>query len=264
MRFFTYYSAFTTTQAHPKLVTDNYPHVSIPSIIGYILAILTAELLIIDFYARRIKSSCSTPFLENSTLKSALSRLMSCRVPSDTFIPLEQLAPLKDPLRPDLEFTPTMACFDIHHDFGRTIPPFVFFMMHDIIANNTEGSTPYEIISEIYSKVFLTTGNHDYTISYLFGGPYLHQTENQSHQNWFRRMLEDTLMPTIGYVLQSNPVLIDNGFRQEIVVNPYAINPYIYCLFVVSTNLESFLSTIESISNFYSVTEPNHQHLDQY
>lgn len=102
MRFFTYYSAFTTAQAHPKLVTDNHPHVSIPSIIGYKLVILTAELLIIDLYARRFKSSYSTPFLENSTLKSALSLLMSCRVPSDTLIPLEQLAPLKDPLRPDL------------------------------------------------------------------------------------------------------------------------------------------------------------------
>lgn len=100
MRFFTYYSAFTTVQAHPKLVTDNYPYVSIPSLIGYKLALLTADLLIIDMHARRVKSMYSTPFQDNATLKSILSLLMSCRIPSDTVIPLEQLAPTRFRVHP--------------------------------------------------------------------------------------------------------------------------------------------------------------------
>lgn len=74
---------------------------------------------------------------------------MSCKVPTDVLLPLEQLAPLKDPLRPDLEFTPSMACFDIHHDFGRTLPAYVFFMMHDIIGRYTTGCFAREIMNKI-------------------------------------------------------------------------------------------------------------------
>lgn len=256
MRFFTYYAAFTTAQNHEKIVIDNFPYVSIPSLIGYKLAILTTELLIVDLHARKTKSSFSAIFEDTTILKSTLSLLMSCKVPSDVLIPLEQLAPLKDPLRPDLEFTPSMACFDIHHDFGRTIPAYVFFMIHDIIARNTTGNSAREIINEIYSTTFLTTGQQDYTISNLFGGPYLHQQQANNHTNWFRQMLEDTLMPTIGFILQTDPTLIDNSFAPLIENDPYTENPYTYCLFGSSLNLENFLSTIESISSYYAVTEP--------
>lgn len=230
MRFFTYYSAFTTAQQHEKIV---------------------------DLHARKSKSAFSTNFEDNAVLKSTLSLLMSCKVPSDVLIPLEQLAPLKDPLRPDLEFTPSMACFDIHHDFGRTIPAFVFFMMHDIIARNTTGSSAREIISEIYSTTFLTTGQQDYTISNLFGGPFQQQHQIQNHPNWFRQMLEDTLMPTIGFILQTDPTLVDNATAPVLIHDPYLINPYTYCLFGSSANLEGFTSMIESISNYLAVTEPS-------
>lgn len=146
---------------------------------------------------------------------------MSCKVPTDVLIPFEQLAPLKDSLRPDLEFTPSMACFDIHHDFGRTLPAYVFFIMHDIIARNTTGHSARGIMNEIYSIVFLTTGQQDYTISNLFGGPYLHQQNVQSHSNWFRQMLEDALMPAIGFILQTDPTLVDNETAPTVVNDPY-------------------------------------------
>lgn len=92
MRFFTYYSAFKTAQLHEKIVIDNFTYVSIPSLIGYKLAILTAELLIVDLHARKTKSSYSTVFEDNTILKSTLSLLMSCKVPTDVLIPLEKLA----------------------------------------------------------------------------------------------------------------------------------------------------------------------------
>lgn len=69
-------------------------------------------------------------------------------------------------------------------------------------------------------------------------------------------MLEDTLMPTIGYILQTYLTLADNDTSPALVNDPYLINPYIYCLYGTTSNLEGFTSMIESTSNYYAVTEP--------
>lgn len=70
-------------------------------------------------------------------------------------------------------------------------------------------------------------------------------------------MLEDTLMPTIGFILQTDPTLVDNATSPTLVNDPHAINPYIYCLYGTTSNHEGFASMIESISNYYAVTEPS-------
>lgn len=64
-------------------------------------------------------------------------------------------------------------------------------------------------------------------------------------------------MPTIGYILQTDPTLVDSAISPTLVNDPYLINPYIYCLYGTTSNLEGFTSMIESISNYYAVTDPS-------
>lgn len=64
-------------------------------------------------------------------------------------------------------------------------------------------------------------------------------------------------MPTIGFILQTDPTLTDNATSPVIDNDPYTVNPYTYCLYGTTSNLESFTSMIESISNYYAVTEPS-------
>lgn len=63
-------------------------------------------------------------------------------------------------------------------------------------------------------------------------------------------------MPAIGFILQTDLTLVDYETAPTVVNDPYIVNTYIYCLFGASSNLENFKSMIESISNYYAVTEP--------
>lgn len=64
-------------------------------------------------------------------------------------------------------------------------------------------------------------------------------------------------MPTIGFILQTDPTLVDNATSPVIINDPYLVNPYTYCLYGTTSNLEGFTSMIESISSYYAVTEPS-------
>lgn len=102
MRFFSYYVSTTTKEQYKTMVVENQPYVSLPSIIGYKIALYIGQLLILDLHARKVKSCFSEPFEERSVLSNLLANLMTCKLPSDVRIPLEQMAPLKDPLRPEM------------------------------------------------------------------------------------------------------------------------------------------------------------------
>lgn len=178
MRFFTYYVSTTTTEQYQTMVIENHPYVSLPSIIGYKIALYIGQLLILVLHARKTKSCFSEIFEEKSHLSALLANLMTCRLPSDVRIPLEQMAPLKDPLRPELEFVPNLACFDMKLDVGRTIPAFAYFMIHDYLSTIPEGSSTKEIMNMIYTLVIYTHNGADFTISNLFGGPYATDAHN--------------------------------------------------------------------------------------
>lgn len=149
MRLFTYMVTFTTVSDHKETTVEDNPFISIPSLIGYKILLLTGQLLILDQQTRKSKSYFSQVFENETKYTSFLALLMNCKVPSDVSLSLEQLAPIKDPLRPDLELIPLLACFSLEHDFGRTVPAFIYFMMHETIARHTDGESAQDIMQSI-------------------------------------------------------------------------------------------------------------------
>lgn len=264
MRFITFYTIYTTCEDYAGLVVDNNPFVSIPSLIGYKLILFAAQNLLFDIHARQTKSASCLPFEDSTRKASLLQTLMNCHVPTDMQLPLEQLAPTFDPLRPDLEFVPSFASFSFKHDFGRTIPPIVFFMIHNILANAEDDVTPLSIMTEIYETTFTTVEGQQLSISNLFGGPYLDGNVAASHDNWFRSSLERALMTAIGQTLSLNPTLINLPLNPSTHAQATDINPYYYLLFGDNCNYEAVLKIIESINRFYKAKDPSLPTLGSY
>lgn len=175
MRYMTYYLHYSSIKAFPELVIDNNPYISLASLIGYNLILFNAHQLILDLKCRRARSPQSAVFEDSSVLSSFLNTLMNCKIPNDLATELQQLAPVMDPLRPDLEFVPNMACFDMSIDFGRTFPGFVYFLIHNLLADVSNYTNARELIDEIYQIVFCNIEQVPLTISNLFGGPFFHE-----------------------------------------------------------------------------------------
>lgn len=90
---------------------------------------------------------------------------MNLKIPNNLAIELQQLAPVMDPLRPDLECVPSLACFDMSIDFGRTITGYIYFIIHNLLADVSTYTNAKEVIDDIYQLEILITNDVYYTIS---------------------------------------------------------------------------------------------------
>lgn len=257
MRYITYYLHYSSIKTFPELVIDNNPYVSLASLIGYKLILFNAHQLILDLKCRRARSQQCAVFEDSSVLSSFLNTLMNCKIPNDLAIELQQLASVMDPLRPDLEYVPNLACFNMSIDFGRTFPGFVYFLIHNLLADVSNYTNARELIDEIYQIVFCNIEQVPLTISNLFGGPFNQEQRVQSHDNWIRSSLEETLMPLFGYCLSERPTLIEIPIRPATFPQMNEINPYIYTLLGGVNNLSNIEQFVQSINRFYSEKDPS-------
>lgn len=263
MRFMTYYVSYTTTEAHEEIVISNNPYCSVPSLIGYKLHQFIFQHLIFDIHARKTKSPYCTIFEDEARLTAYLTNTLQTKVSIDLCIPLEQLAPAFDPLRSRLEFVPNMANFHFKLDFGRSIPAYVYFIVHNILADCTEFTSTQDVMNLIYSTVFITFGGIDYTISNLFGGPYDDGQNTSSHANWFRNSFETTMMPIIGYVLSERPTLVHLPIKIPNFENEDVINPYVYLTVGCIDNVPNVLEFIMNISDVINMNTSDLKPLGQ-
>lgn len=257
MRFITYYLHYTTIKSFPELVIDNNPYVSPASLTGYKLILFNAHQLILDSKCHHSKSHYTAFFEDSSKLSSFVNTLMNCKIPNDLAIELQQLAPVMDPLRPDMEFVPSLACFDMSIDFSRTFPGYIYFQMHNLLADVSNFTTAKDIIDEIYQIIISNITNVPLTISNLFGGPFSEENRIHTHNNWIRHSLEETLMPLFGYCLSERPTLIELPIQPARFPNLEHVNPYIYTLLGTVVNQPNIEKFVQSINRFYSEKDPS-------
>lgn len=257
MRFIAYYLHYTTIKSFPELVIDNNPYVSLASLIGYKLILFNAHQLILDSKCRHSKSHYSAFFEDSSKLSSFVNTLMNCKIPNDLAIELQQLAPVMDPLRADMKFVPSLACFDMSIDFGRTFPGYIYFLMHNLLADVSNFTSAKDIIDEIYQIVISNITNVPLTISNLFGGPFSDDNRINSNNSWIRQSLEETLMPLFGYCLSERPTLIELPIQHARFPNLEHINPYVYTLLGTVANQPNIEKFVQSINRFYSEKDPS-------
>lgn len=134
-RYPTAYLQQVSGQKNKDLTYNSDPYVSTPSYIGYNLCLFYAQQLILDTKCRHDASGLALPFLNEPRLSNFITTLMDCKMPTELATELRNLAPVYDPLHSDLEYIPSLACFSLTHDFGRTIPAYIYFFIHNILAD---------------------------------------------------------------------------------------------------------------------------------
>lgn len=254
-RYLTAYLQQVSGQKYKDLTYNSDPYVSTPSYIGYNLCLFYAQQLILDTKCCHEASGHALPFLNEPRLSNFITTLMDCKVPTELAIELRNLAPVYDPLHSDLEYIPSLACFSLNHDFGRTIPAYIYFLIHNILADIENYQSPHAIMNEIYSCNIATRNEEPITLSNLFGGPFSDNAHTQNHQNWLRLSLERLLIPTIGLCLEEQPTLINLPLTVPRIDDQ--VNGYLYTLFGHRLNLTVIQQFMTKISKYLSDTDPS-------
>lgn len=190
-------------QKYKSVTTNDDPYISTASLIGYNLCLFYFQHLILDLKCRSEISAFALPFTTNSRLKNLVSRIMECKVPPELAIELKNLAPVFDPLHSSLEYIPSFACFSTEHDFGQSIPAYLCFMIHNILADVTAFTTPADLMNEIYTTDLLNYHGTARTVSNLFGGPYIDGTQQRTTKTGCVKASKGPYFPPLVYVSKS-------------------------------------------------------------
>lgn len=255
-RFLTAYLHQVTNQKHQSLINTTDPYLSVPSYIGYQLSLFYIQNLVLDIKCRENLSSFATPFSSETRLINFIDSMLRCRVPPELGIELKNLAPVYDPLHTDLEYVPNYSCFSLQHDFGRTIPAYTYFLIHNVLSDIAEFSSPRDLLNKIYETQLFTYGEDIITISNLFGGPFLEAGNILSHTNWLRESFERLLLPSLGSYLEIQPTLIDIPLTTG-QLEAENLNPYSYLLFGSQQNLIEISTFMLKISESLAVKYPD-------
>lgn len=138
---------------------------------------------------------------------------------------------------------------------GRTIPAYIYFLIHNILADIENYQSRHAIMNKIYSCNIATRNEEPITLSNLFGGPFSDNAHTQNHQNWLRLSLERLLIPTIGLCLEEQPTLINLPLSVPQIDDQ--VNGYLYTLFGHRLNLTVTQQFMTKISKYLSDTDPS-------
>lgn len=118
LRFPLQYLMYNTAEEYPDLSTESHPYDNTFTMIAYQQLMLNAYLLICDLYSRENISYFAQGYKSDSLKSDYLSKLMSCYIPSDLEVLINNLAPTYDPQRRLQLYVPSLAVFDFLSDFG--------------------------------------------------------------------------------------------------------------------------------------------------
>lgn len=241
---------------YPRVPQRQYAQMSQPSIIAYYNALVTATLLLLDSHIRMISSYHANNIFNNEAGKRLREMLTGLYVPPELEDMLLNLAPCKDPTRPELQFIPTYAGYKTAHDFGRTIPMAIFLKIHDLLADRRDSTMNFNLLHEFYSTHLYTALENEYTISNIIGGPFEANEAYRTHQNWFKREVESLIQQNVGQRHQASPELQRIELAPILGPDDEEANPYSILLSWNSQNEETITSFLSEASRFFK-TERN-------
>jgi len=164
------YFMYDTPEEYPDLTTKSHICVSTFTMIAYQQLMLNAYLLIRDLYSRESISYFAQGYKSDSLKSDYLSKLLSCYIPPDLEVLINNLAPTYDPQRRLQLYVPSLDGFDFLSDFGRSIPPAMFILVHHILASTRSNADPETRLRTLYATTILEIGAEHYTPSNFIGG----------------------------------------------------------------------------------------------
>jgi hypothetical protein len=245
-RFLKNYVEQHISASYPELNVKGHPMVSPPSLAGYDLVLYYAFLLGNDIHHRNGMSYYAKEFYGDSKKKELYNELLNSYVPEHMADILLTLAPVYDPRRSDHLFVPTLAGYSHLHDFGRTIPPLVYFLAHQRLATTSSRKEPAEYQSDIYHSLIVTYDAQTFRTSNYFG------TYNSQlvHDNWVNQDFESFLNPVVARSLVQKPSFGKMSLKPHVYAGQ-EFDSYEFFLVASDENIDTTLTIVRALSRFH-------------
>ncbi|AFW17811.1 capsid protein [Heterobasidion partitivirus 8] len=251
-RFILNYIMYHVTALAPELNFKGHPYFSPLSYIGYCLHLLYALMLACDVTFRSDKSWHAARFMTDQERKDLYEVLLNCHMPtflSDLFL---ELSPVYDPRRNNLLFVPSLAGFSFEHDFGRTIPPSLFYAAHHMLASTRTNKDPNDVIDDCMSLNVITAGATTYKVSNFLGTWYA----SGHHDNWLNRDFLAFFNPLVGRFLTQRPTFARIHTDTETLAIDGTGNPYTAYLLASDENTSVMTTLLTAMSTFILANDP--------
>jgi len=247
-RFILNYIMYHVSALTPELNFKGHPYFSPLSLIGYCLHLLYALMLACDVTFRPDKSYHAARFMTDQERKDMYDVLLNCHLPtflSDLFM---ELAPVYDPRRNNLLFVPSLAGFSFEHDFGRTLPPSLFYSAHHMLASTRTNKDPNDVIDDCMALDVITAGVTNFTVSNFLGTWYA----SGHHDNWLNRDFLAFFNPLVGRFLTQRPTFARIHLELETLAIDGTGNPYTAYLLASDENTSIMTTVLTAMSTFVS------------
>lgn len=252
-RFIHNYILYHITAAFPEMNIKGHPYVTPLSLAGYCLTILYAHMLACDATFRPEKSFPAARFLSDSDRKDLYDVLLRCHVPSFLSDLLIELAPVYDPRRNNMLWTPSLAAYLHLHDFGRTIPPAMYYSAHHLLASTRTNKDPNDVIDDLMITTILHYGDREFTISNYLGTWYA----DGHHTNFVNQDVLSFFNPLVGRALTQRPTFARLPFEVETLNDDFTGNIYTALLMASDENISLANTLYNAMSVFVKSDSPS-------
>lgn len=234
----------------PTLDIQSYPLVSPFTLCAYFQILQAAYLLNSDLTHRPIPSEFANEFVDRNELKMFNKTLNELTVPESLVYILKTQNPLFEPHRPGLKFVPTMAGFIFTHDYGRTLPAYIWLLIHNMFALVPKNATSVDLIRQFYQAEVAVINNRIYTVSNFLGGYYTHGANRHQHRNWLNQQYEKQINRFFGTLNIVRPTLQYIDLESFQAPRNCNVNPYKFLLSLQRNNITPLTEMLNAISAF--------------
>nr|AGQ21570.1 coat protein [Botrytis cinerea partitivirus 1] len=241
------------TALYPDMNIKGHPYVTPASLAGYCLTIFYAHMLVCDATFAPEKSYPAARFLSDADRKDLYETLLRAYVPTFLSDLLLELAPVYDPRRNNHLTVPSLAAYLHLHDFGRTLPPSMYYNVHHLLASTRTNKDPDDVIDDIMALPCLTYGSRDFTISNYLGTWY----SSGHHSNFVNQDFISFVNPIVGRTLSTRPTFARMPLMPEILADDNTGNIYTALLFASDQNISLMNTVISAISTFIHTDQPS-------
>jgi hypothetical protein len=235
----------------PDLNAKGHPLVSLPSLAGYCLSLFYAHSLGCDINHREGMSFHAKTFYTDAKKKEFYNELLNSHVPDFMVELLLTFSPVYDPRRSNVLFVPTYAGYSHSHDFGRTIPPLIYYLAHHKLATTSPRKEPADYQADIYTSPIVTINSQVFRTANYFGL----SNGTERHDNWVNQDFESFFNPVVGRTLVQKPTFGKMPFRPQTYAAATDLDTYEYLLNAQDENIDLALTVTRALSNFTKVTD---------
>jgi hypothetical protein len=227
------------------------PHslVSVFTLYAYDQIILYAYLLQMDLNHRIQSSPFAAVFNTSNHLMEYNETLKQLIVPEDMAYILQGLTPIHEPHKQNVNFVPTLAGYVHSIDYGRTIPPYIWIVIHNLFAEIPDDENTIDLIRRFYSTTVTQVNRREYLVSHYLAGYFTHQDIAQQRPNWLNARYENEINKYFGHMNRHHPTLqlIELELTASETCN---INPYRLALSATRNNIPAMTELLKEISEY--------------